>query len=82
MTHLAWGFRIAFGTEVPDAERARAASAAEWLAGQVADGSTVLVVTHGVFRRLLAERLLSIGWTSAGRRGGYAPWSAWTFRSG
>jgi broad specificity phosphatase PhoE len=76
---LGWGYRIARGADAGGADGARAAAAAEWLAGLAADGSTVLAVTHGAFRRMLAKQLLSLGWRSTGRRGGYRPWSAWSF---
>jgi broad specificity phosphatase PhoE len=76
---LGWGYRIARGADAGEAERARAAAAAEWLTGVTADGSTALAVTHGAFRRMLAKQLLASGWTSAGRVGGYRPWSSWSF---
>lgn len=76
---LGWGYRVVRGVDSVGEDRARAAAAAEWLAGLTADGSTALVVTHGVFRRLLAKQLLARGWASAGRRGGYRPWSSWSF---
>jgi broad specificity phosphatase PhoE len=77
LIHLAWQYRIVRGTDPPEADRARAAAAAEWLAGLVSDGSTAVVVTHGVFRRLLAKDLVSRGW-KATRQDGYRHWSAWT----
>ena len=75
--NAAWSWRIFRGEEVSAAERARADEAAEWLASTVADGSVALVVTHGVFRRLIAQQLVSRGWSSAQRDGGYRPWSSW-----
>jgi hypothetical protein len=38
------------------------------------------VVTHGVFRRLLALDLVGRGW-KARRDGGYRHWSAWLLTS-
>src|SRR4051794_2295125 len=76
---LGWGYRIVRGADAGGAERARAAAAAEWLAGLTADGSTAVAVTHGAFRRMVAKQLLALGWRSIGRRGGYRPWSAWSF---
>ncbi|MFL5386537.1 MAG: hypothetical protein ACJ8GN_28810 [Longimicrobiaceae bacterium] len=75
---LGWGYRILRGTDASAAERARATEAAEWLAG-LASGGPVVAVTHGAYRRLLANRLLALGWTCTGRQGGYRPWSAWSF---
>ena len=77
LIHLAWQYRIVRGTDPPEVDRARAAAAAEWLADLVSDGSTAVVVTHGVFRRLLAKDFVSRGW-KATRQGGYRHWSAWT----
>ncbi|MFL5537974.1 MAG: histidine phosphatase family protein [Longimicrobiaceae bacterium] len=76
---LGWGYRIVRRTDATTAERARVAEAAEWLAGLAAGGSSVLAVTHGAYRRLLATHLLALGWTCTERRDGYRPWSAWSF---
>jgi len=76
---LGWSYRIVRGDDTSEAERARAAEATEWLAGLTADGSTAVAVTHGAFRRLLAKHLVARGWASAGRTGGYRPWSSWSF---
>ena len=81
LIHLDWSWRVARGVEVADAERARALAAARWLDDLVADGSSALVVTHGVFRRVLGQQLDTIGWRCLGRRGGYDHWSAWSFAS-
>jgi broad specificity phosphatase PhoE len=79
LIHVAWSYRIVRGIDSTEQDRARAAAAAKWLGEIVTNESTALVVTHGVFRRLLAQQLLLAGWTSAGRRGGYSHWSFWTF---
>lgn len=76
LIHLAWQYRIVRGSDPPKEDGTRAAAAADWLAGLVADGSTAVVVTHGVFRRLLANELVRRGW-KATRQGGYSHWSAW-----
>ena len=75
--NAAWSWRVLRGEEVSAAERARADDAAEWLANKVADGSVAVVVTHGVFRRLVAQQLRVRGWTNVQRDGGYRPWSSW-----
>jgi len=79
LIHVAWSYRILRGIDSTEHDRARAAAAAKWLGEVVTTGSTVVVVTHGVFRRLLAQQLLLSGWTSTGRHGGYSHWSFWTF---
>lgn len=76
---VAWSYRLVRGADAPEADRVRAAAAAEWLTGLVSDGSTAVVVTHGVVRRLVSQELLRRGWTNPSRRGVYRHWSAWTF---
>jgi broad specificity phosphatase PhoE len=77
--HFGWLYQIVRGTDASARDRARAAKAVELIAGGATEHSTVLVVTHGVFRRLLAAELVARGWTTKGRPGGYRHWSAWTF---
>jgi broad specificity phosphatase PhoE len=77
--HLAWSYGIARGADATDADRNRAIAAAEWLTNLVSNGSTAVVVTHGVFRRSLASQLVDCGWTNTNRQGGYSHWSAWSF---
>lgn len=79
LVHVAWSIRIARGTDTSAEERARGEAAAAWLGKVVGHQGTALVVTHGVFRRLLAMELQARGWTAADRRGGYGHWSSWTF---
>jgi len=79
LIHAVWSYRISQGADATDADLARAEAASEWLASLVAEGSTAVVLTHGVFRRLVGRELVRRGWTSEGRDGGYRHWSAWTF---
>jgi broad specificity phosphatase PhoE len=79
LIHVVWSYRIIRGIDSTEQDRARAAAAAKWLGEIVTNESTALVVTHGVFRRLLTQQLLLSGWTSTGRHGGYNHWSFWTF---
>jgi hypothetical protein len=79
LMYVAWSYRRFRGADVSGPDWARAATAARWLAGIVVDGTTALVVTHGVFRQLVATQLVHLGWTSTGRRGGHRHWSAWSF---
>jgi hypothetical protein len=79
LAHLVWGYRVLRGMDTTNADRARAIETANWLAGLVADGSTAVVVTHGVFRRQVSIQLLARGWASTGRIGGYDNWSTWGF---
>lgn len=79
LMHAAWNYRILRGIDATPADLAQAAQAAEWLSRSGAHGETAVIVTHGVFRRLLARQLLSLGWSSVDRHGGYQHWSFWTF---
>ena len=79
LIHAAWSYRIARGVDETDVDRTRADAASDWLTALVADGSTAVVVTHGVFRRMLGSHLVRRGWTAARRDGGYRHWSSWSF---
>ena len=79
LAHLVWGYRVLRGMDTTNEDRARAIATSEWLAGLVVDGSTAVVVTHGVYRRQLSLQLLARGWISVGRTGGYDNWSTWSF---
>ena len=79
LVHGSWNYRILRRTDATPSDRVQATQAADYLSDVVADGSTALVVTHGVFRRLLAQHLVSLGWRSDGRTGGYDNWSYWRF---
>ena len=57
----------------------RAAAASAFLATLGDEGSTILVITHGVFRRILAQQLLAEGWRALPRSDGFNHWSFWTF---
>ena len=79
VAYLRWTSQLLFGIDVLASHQTRAGAAADWLIGLVSDGSTALVVTHGVFRFLLGNQLIHRGWTDAKRDGGYRHWSAWSF---
>lgn len=77
--YIGWSYRRLRGVDVREPDFQRAESAARWLADLVADGTSAVVVTHGVFRKLLGLHLVRLGWSDAGREGGYRHWSAWGF---
>jgi broad specificity phosphatase PhoE len=79
MAYASWKIQLRRGIDPLESDTARAGTAADWLVDMVSDGSTAVVVTHGVFRWLLANQLLSRGWNDARREGGYQHWSAWRF---
>jgi broad specificity phosphatase PhoE len=72
-----WLLGAAEGGRTTRATHERAVRAAEWLAGLAAAHGSVLVVTHAAFRRLLAARLVSVGWQPQGSRRSLRHWSAW-----
>jgi len=69
------------GIAIPG-ELERAARAVESLEVTSREAATMVVVTHGAFRRLLALRLVARGWTAGARTGGYSNWSVWRFSNG
>jgi broad specificity phosphatase PhoE len=73
-----WGYRILRGTDAPPDVLARATRAANWLDDLSLGNAHVVVVTHGIFRRLLARRLEHIGWRPSGKRRSYQNWSVWS----
>ena len=78
--HLHWLVKERRGSIAEAAELQRAADAVALLDEVSLDAPTVVVVTHGAFRRLLARQLAATGWASDRRDRGYRNWSAWPFR--
>lgn len=80
LIHLQWGLDVLRGRDRPP-EVARQLRAAARLCGTAcrggAEGATLVVVTHGVLRRLVATELSAEGWLLRGRRQTYACWGAW-----
>ncbi|HKW46051.1 MAG TPA: histidine phosphatase family protein [Gemmatimonadaceae bacterium] len=74
-----WSYRLRVGSDHEFVRRANDATA--WLRLQLESSATIVVVTHGGFRRILAARLVAGGWrwlsTSPGGR--YDHWSSWEF---
>ena len=79
LIHATWSYRIARGVDETEADCIRAKAASDWLTSLVTGDASAVVVTHGVFRRLLGKHLMQRGWTSTGREGGYGHWSRWGF---
>ena len=77
---LRWLARAALGRpRVTANEAQRARAAAEWLS-QLAEGhGSVVAVTHGSFRSLLAQELMRTGWKGNVPRRKAHHWSAWSF---
>jgi broad specificity phosphatase PhoE len=64
------------------AEAARINDAAVWIKELASQHSMILAVTHAMFRRRLAARLVQAGWRPEPGRRSVQPWSAWMFRRG
>ena len=78
--HLHWLVNERRGSIAEAAELERAAAAAALLDAVSREAQTLVVVTHGAFRRLLARQLAATGWAGDPRERGYRNWSAWPFR--
>lgn len=80
LIHLQWGIDILRGRDSTVDVRRRAMRAADWCVQACRSqepGSALAVVTHGVFRRTVADALVARGWEMRGWRRSYAPWSVW-----
>jgi hypothetical protein len=79
LIHLRWGLDIARGRDVSKEAKAQAEAAATWciVAAREARIRTIAVVTHGVFRRLLAKQLVAEGWRFEPGPRSYDHWSTW-----
>jgi broad specificity phosphatase PhoE len=77
ISHVQWSYRLFRGARHESVRRAE--HAVEWLTQRVGDSRTVLAVTHGGFRRLVAARLESRGWRAGPERRSYTNWSIWSF---
>ena len=75
--HLHWLIQERRGAIAGPAELKRAEDAVSLLDEVTREMPTVVVITHGAFRRLLALRLVATGWTADRRVGGYRNWSSW-----
>lgn len=78
--HLHWLVRERRGEIAAPVELQRATDAVALLDEVSREAPTVVVVTHGAFRRLLALRLETTGWMAEPRVGGFQNWSSWPFR--
>ncbi len=67
--------------EIPSDElRARVHDAAAMLAGHAGSDRTVMAVTHGTIRTLIAEALAAAGWSREPGGERYAYWGVWAMR--
>ena len=82
LIHLRWGLDILRGRDVSKEAKSQAEAAATWciVAGRETRTRTIAVVTHGVFRRLLAKQLVSEGWRFEPGARSYDHWSTWRLR--
>lgn len=83
LIHLRWGLDILRDRDATKEAKAQAEAAATWciVAARDARTRTIAVVTHGVFRRLLAKQLVSEGWRFEPGPRTYDHWSTWRLRA-
>ncbi len=77
ISHLQWSLRLL--RNAPHDVIRRANDAAEWLGQRAVDAATVVAVTHGGFRRVIANRLEARGWRAGPERRSYENWSVWGY---
>ena len=77
LSHVQWSYRILRGA--PHGDVRRATDAVQWLVQRAGDSATVVAVTHGGFRRLIAGGLEMRGWRAGAERRSYANWSIWSY---
>ena len=78
-SYLQWSYRLLARRDHEYVRRAD--EAAGWLIARAGRSETVLAVTHGGFRRIVAQRLAVKGWMPAAGRRSYANWSVWSYDS-
>jgi broad specificity phosphatase PhoE len=86
--HLSWLLDRVRGVDAAPDARERARLAAAWCGEQCGEqcgehggepDGAVAVVTHGIFRTLLARELVAAGWRAAPGRQTFANWSVWRY---
>jgi hypothetical protein len=80
LIHTQWFVRLLRHAHASPEELERAEAAALWLTTRSEGRALTIVLTHGVFRRLVAARLLEHGWRPGRGRRSYKHWSVWEFR--
>ena len=78
LSHAQWSYRLLTKREHECIRRADAA--ADWLEQHAGDAASVVVLTHGGVRRLIADRLEGRGWQRVRAPRSYANWSTWELR--
>jgi broad specificity phosphatase PhoE len=79
MSYLQWSVRIARDSDHPLVRRAD--EAAKWLTARSARNASIVAVTHGAIRRIIARCLERQGWVALTGRQGYENWSCWSYTS-
>lgn len=75
---MQWLANMRAGGSSRDADaRGRGREAAAWLAELSASHQSIVVVTHGAFRRYLHDGLQRQGWLPTAERRRFSHWSAW-----
>jgi broad specificity phosphatase PhoE len=76
-SHVQWSYRLLSSADHEYVRRAH--EAVEWVIDRAARSTSVLVVTHGGFRRILDDRLVSRGWRRRTTKRSYQNWSTWSY---
>lgn len=74
-SHVQWSYRLL--TKRNHELLQRADAAADWLEQVAPEAASVVVLTHGGVRRLIAARLGARGWQPLHNERSYANWSTW-----
>jgi broad specificity phosphatase PhoE len=77
LVYVKWKLAEQRGERPPESVLAQARGAAEWLASLAGDGKTVVAVTHGALRVLVAMALERRGWVPGPEKRRFSHWSAW-----
>ena len=77
MSHLQWSWRLARDRDHEFSRRAGVA--ADWLFTRASAGATIVAVTHGGIRRIIARHLERLGCAAGAGKRSYENWSSWSF---
>jgi broad specificity phosphatase PhoE len=77
MSYLQWAYRMM--ADVDHAIVRRAKVAADWLLDRANGGTTIVAVTHGGIRPVVAKHLVRHGCTPVPGPRSYENWSCWSF---
>ena len=77
MSYVQWSWRLARDADHEYSRRAGAA--AHWLLSRAANGASVVAVTHGGIRRIIARHLERFGCAARTGKRTHENWSSWSY---